>query len=77
MDAPYYTGCSTESLSRKIIVPWEPEERDTHKWCYRCRRFKPYEDFYKKAMRYDGLSGECKLCDNAVRLESLRKKNER
>ena len=77
MDAPYFTGSFSESPCRKIIVPWEPETKPVAKWCYRCRKWKPIEDFYRKAMRYDGLSGECKLCDKVVRVETRRKKNER
>ena len=74
MDAPYYSGASAESISRKIIIPYEPEPRIPEKWCYRCRKFKIYDDFHRKASHYDGYSGECKLCDNTVRNESREKR---
>ena len=74
MDAPYYSGCGTESSRRKIIVPYESEQKVVAKWCYRCRRFKLYDDFYRKAVQYDGYSSECKLCDHTLRVESRRKK---
>jgi len=70
MDAPHFTGQVSKSNRYEILIPYEPEPRITHKWCYRCRSFKPYDEFYKKTCHYDGYSGECKLCDGAVRTET-------
>lgn len=75
MDATYFTGQVASRNRNEILVPYEPEPRITEKWCYRCRRFKPYGEFYRKALKFDGYSDECKLCDKAVRRESWNKKN--
>lgn len=74
MDATYFTGQVSKSNRNEILVPYEPEPRILEKWCYRCRMWKPYSDFYGNRAQHDGVSRECKPCDHSVRLESLKKK---
>jgi len=74
MEFSHGGGSVPASHSGKIIIPYEPEPRMPEKWCYRCRKFKIYDEFHRKASHYDGYSGECKLCDNAIMNESREKK---
>ena len=77
MEFSHGGGSVPASHSGKIIVPWEPDPRITDKWCYRCRRFKPFSEFHRNVVRNDGLSGECRLCDNMIRGESRAKRRNR
>ena len=35
--------------------------------CYKCKRIKDLNEFYKKASKKNGYSGRCKKCDNIMK----------
>lgn len=46
---------------RKQVIP--PEyDTSSHKWCNRCEKVKPHEEFYRCKMTKDGLFANCKEC---------------
>lgn len=58
----------------KFIIPYEEPTGIPEKWCWRCRRFKPFSEFYKSRKSASGYASKCKACDNAYRAEKYRKK---
>ena len=66
MDAPYFGRTEPKSNRNTVLVPFS-EERETHRWCNQCRRWKPLNDFYSDVAH---LAGRyiCRLCDNRNRV---------
>jgi len=51
--------------SASFITPTYEDQMVTHKFCYQCRRWKPFEGFNRNKSRGDGRCSECRKCENA------------
>ena len=65
MGLGYSNSCRTKAESVVILVP--SLDSDDDKWCPMCKQYKSKNEFYMAAMRYDGLTSYCKVCDNIKR----------
>jgi hypothetical protein len=53
-------------LHRRQRVVASGGDPDIQKLCWKCRRPRPFSNFYKSNRTADGMAGECKECDAAT-----------
>jgi len=65
----------TKAHHLQAVIPFEEPPRMPEKWCSQCRKFHPatLDSFYSNKYKPDGLSEECKKCNNAARAGRLKK----
>ena len=72
-------GFAKSEITKIIVEVDDDEERELkEKFCYRCRKYYPStaDYFYRKFVKFDGLSDECKKCDNTMRNINRKKRKD-
>ena len=68
MGMGYSKGNVAENKAHKIIISVEADS-DRYKWCAQCRQYRKVpKEWHSDVARYDGVSAECKPCNNRNRI---------